>query len=251
MWSSSSVVFCPGSELLADDGAKSAEEAAALLRACFPANFSEPSPSSSSLSTRSVLEDGLGFHDVEDAIWILVRSSGSDDREKLECSAAEDSGGRRERPLIALAAAVPYHDGLYVCNLCVHPRHRNSGLGLDVLEAAGHLTAEKGLDALIGNARTDDGGALQLYYERLGATVVRSGLGSGGDGGTACSHVRMRRTVGSTSEEVAELFAWLRGGRRRRRRARLVRRLAVSGVAVCGMVVVAFGLRRRKDSRAT
>eukprot|EP00566_Odontella_aurita_P015600 CAMPEP_0113531172 /NCGR_PEP_ID=MMETSP0015_2-20120614/3351_1 /TAXON_ID=2838 /ORGANISM="Odontella" /LENGTH=277 /DNA_ID=CAMNT_0000429983 /DNA_START=64 /DNA_END=898 /DNA_ORIENTATION=- /assembly_acc=CAM_ASM_000160 len=236
----------PGSELLAVDGGGSrderppssssaAGEASALLRACFPENFASSSSSRTSpgrsspppLTTRAVLEDGLGFHDAEDAIWIMLRSSpliiptlktprGKEVGHSVPSSSSSPSPSPSPPPpLVALAAAVPYHDGLYVCNFCVHPSHRKSGVGLDVLEAAGHVAAGRGLDALLGNARSDDGGVLRAYYERLGATAVRSGMGSDGAAageGWGGGHVRLRRVVGSTPEEVAALFERLREG---------------------------------------
>ena len=160
---------------------------------------------------------------------------------------ADKYGEGGQSVIAALATAVPYHDGLYVCNLCVLPDLRRLGLGLDVLELCALLAIEGGRDTLIGNADLEGGEAgIVDYYRRLGATAVTTGgIGSSGGGGGgrivfAGTTVRLRRMVGGTRGEVTELFALLREGRRRwgaRRRLYVMAAMAAAVAAVASFLL--------------
>lgn len=176
-----SVLLYPGTKVASDEPISN--EAASLLRQSFPNLLDK--------TKLQALEDGIGFHSMEDTTWIILLD---------------------KHEFVGLATAISYHDGLYVCNLCVHPKHRRRGLGLDILEQAGLLATSRGLDTLIGNAVADNK-ALIGYYERLGARVVNTGLGSTVQVASLGSHVRLQKQVGSTMEQVQNHFQSLRLGR--------------------------------------
>jgi GNAT superfamily N-acetyltransferase len=189
--------FVPGATLLWSSNAVLADEIARVLQICF-AEFV-------GLSTEQTLEEGIGFHELKDTTWLILRN--------------ESNNG----DIIGMITAVRYHDGLYLSNFSVLPEARNKGIGLDILEAAGQLSIKLGTNRLIGNARADNRYVVE-YYQSLGATIIQTGMG-GGNGGSTGS-VRMVRDIPSTPADVREFFESLRTDRLRRRRKKKFRRVA-------------------------
>ena len=189
--------FVPGATLLWSSNAVLADEIARVLQMCF-AEFA-------GLSTEQTLEEGIGFHELKDTTWLILRN--------------ESNNGE----IIGMITAVRYHDGLYLSNFAVVPELRSKGIGLDILEAAGQLSIKLGTNRLIGNARADDRCIVE-YYQSLGATIIQTGMG-GGNGGSTGS-VRMVRDIPSRPADVREFFESLRIKRMRRRRRRKIGRIA-------------------------
>lgn len=263
--------FYTGPQLLVDEPSL-VDEVACLLQACFPTIFK-------GLSPRETLQEGIGFHDMPDTTWILLRTQ-NPVLTKISSS----------MPLIiGIATTIQYHTGMYVCNLCVSPTFQGRGLGLDLLEAAagsrgdipkrsnenedsntkndanGRSTSTVLLSKgrLIGHADANNGALLE-YYSRLGAKVVQTGMGNATCGvsdlvkapTTAMSgaRVRLEREIPTTADELCYFFQSIRNDREKRRHTRYwtkIRWLGAVAVFCTGSVTIVLvtlcgtGNRRR------
>ena len=219
-----SIDFVPGATLLWSSNAVLADEIAKVLQTCF-AEFV-------GLSTEQTLEEGIGFHELKDTTWLILRN--------------ESNNGE----IIGMITAVRYHDGLYLSNFAVVPELRSKGIGLDILEAAGQLSIKLGTNRLIGNARADDRYIVE-YYQSLGATIIQTGMGGGK--GDSTGSVRMVRDIPSTPADVREFFESLRMERIRRRRRRKIRHitfgvLLISAASV-GMYFISNHEKKMSNSK--
>jgi len=218
---------------LCSDMSKS-HEIAMHLKTCFPAQME-------GMSTRDTLEEGIGFHDMKDTIWMLlyIRADGEHDSNTTTMSSTVKTPvvpvvHVLVNNLAGVITAVIYHDGIYLSNLSVSPKFRNKGFGLDLLEQAGLFAVKNGKYRLIGNAainsrsrsrsrssssRIGKGVDIVRYYESLGAQVIQTGMGSkDSQGSHVLSSVRMKRDIPSTEPGgVLSFFHSLRDGRRRKR----------------------------------
>jgi len=207
-----SIDFVPGATLLWSSNAVLSNEIAKVLQICFPGFVG--------LSTEETLEEGIGFHTLKDTTWLILRNQSKGE-------------------IIGMVTAVRYHNGLYLSNFSVLPEWRNKGIGLDILEAAGHLSLKLGNSRLIGNARADDRHIVE-YYQSLGATIIQTGMGgeagSRNDGkfktSSSMGSVRMIRDIPDTPAAVMEFFEALRQDRIRRRRGRKIGRMALGVLLV-------------------
>lgn len=217
-----SIDFVPGATLLWSSNAVLSDEIAKVLQICF-AEFA-------GLSTEQTLEEGIGFHELKDTTWLILRN-------------------QLNGEIIGIITAVRYHDGLYLSNFSVVPECRNKGIGLDILEAAGQLCVKLETNRLIGNARADDRYIVE-YYQSLGAAIIQTGMGGGNAGNTggrkfksktAMGSVRMVRDIPKTPAKVMEFFESLRIERIRRRTGRKVGRI-VFGVLLVSAASVGITL---------
>jgi ribosomal protein S18 acetylase RimI-like enzyme len=167
---------------------------ASVLRACFPGKY--PAASEADLT----LEESAGFHDLSDTMWILLWNKNS----------------ALSSELVGLVAVAPYHNGVYVFNLCVKPTYRRQGWALKLLERAGEIAAQKNTPALLGNVDANNKALIQFYCA-LGADIVESaGIGSGG---AAQSTVRVAAVLPGNGFEIPQFFE-LQAHRRRVERQR-------------------------------
>jgi len=215
---------------LCSDMAK-ADEVAMHLKTCFPAQME-------GMSTHDTLEEGIGFHDMKDTIWMLLYIRTNGERSNTTTTTTTTTTSSTVLHVLNLAGAITaviYHDGIYLSNLSVSPKFRNKGFGLDLLEQAGLFAAKNGKSRLIGNAAINSSSAgsssnrsrnrigkgvdIVRYYESLGAQVIQTGMGrNDSQGSHILSSVRMKRDIPSTGPGgVLSFFQYLRDGRRRKR----------------------------------
>lgn len=224
-----------GTSLMLDSAASSrnlTHEIAGMLRMCFPAV-------QTMVEDTHVLQDGLGFHDMEDTTWILLWGRHDGDigieQENRSDTTKNDAIATKKSPwLIGLITVIPYHNnGFYLCNFCVAPNYQREGCGLDLLEEATQFAVVKTTGketehslTLIGHASVDcttQRSKILQYYQNLGAQVVVTGVGSknnrsGSFRSWSSSTVRLERTIPSTESMVIQLFQDLRSRRQQRQR---------------------------------
>lgn len=195
--------YQPGCQIVSD--AALAIEVASLLQLCFPTFLN-------GMSIEETLRDGIGFHDMDDTTWILLRG-----------------GEEKDDFLIGIATAIDYHNGIYVCNLCVSPAFQRRGFALNLLEAAAFLTlvgqknkkmmvAPEGKSRLIGHADAQNAGLLE-YYINLGAKEVQTGITSANSNGKV-SRLRFERLIPNTRDEIIIFFQSIRNKRLKERQKR-------------------------------
>jgi len=193
-----------GCQLISDPSL--AIKVASLLQKCFPVILT-------GMSTHETLQDGIGFHDMKDTTWILLQRNTA----------------LTKTSLIGMATTIGYHNGLYVCNLCVSPVFQGRGFALNLLEAAALITVappeykndhtEQNIDQkngsitaffsskgrLIGHADANNH-ALLDYYTRLGAEKVQTGIFNNNTTSEG-SHVRLEREIPDTAEGLLSFFS--------------------------------------------
>ena len=211
------------------------------LRMCFPHDF----PNARTQTNQEILQEGIGFHDLEDTTWILLYKQNNNDRITwgYGCSLSNNSNTATTATflLIGLITTIVYHDGLYLTNLSVNRKYRQNGYGLDLLEQCGIYASKCSKSMLIGNANVSDKFIIS-YYQSLGAQIIQTGIGSDtGGGGSSSSTVRMQRKIHfQTQKDVMLFFNSLRQHRLVTRRRKVVERISnvVVVAAIVGIVCV-------------
>jgi GNAT superfamily N-acetyltransferase len=143
-----------------------------LSLACFGAEDVDVASQLSDARARgaaSVLESIIGYHALEDCIFLLVEHS----LPTLDAAAQAPA-------LVALAVCTAYARALHVANLGTDPRARNRGIASLLLYECHDLAYELLLPALCGTVQSESA-HLHAYYSRLGAKLdATNALGSGG-----------------------------------------------------------------------
>jgi ribosomal protein S18 acetylase RimI-like enzyme len=192
---------------------------ASVLRICFPGKYPD---------TDLTLEESAGFHELSDTVWVLLWSH---------------KGLSTE--LIGLVSVVPYHNGLYVFNLCVKPSYRQQGWALQLLERLGDLALEKKTPALLGNVDAHDQGLIQ-FYSALGAEIV--GASGAGSGGAAQSTVRLIAALPTSQNELPAFFH--QHAQRRRMRRNQQQWLMIAAGAAAVLIIAVAGMQLVRSSTA-
>ena len=101
-------------------------------------------------------------------------------RQGAECIVARHRGTGEEPVLGSIECSLMEHDptalraasaGLYLCDLCVHPRCRRQGIGTRLVSHAAELARSRGADALYLHVERTNHASVQLYqssgFERV------------------------------------------------------------------------------------
>lgn len=147
-------------------------------------------------------------HEEEEVRWFMLFED-----EEHEARGASKEGhrlpGGGSSELIGFAAAVPYAQSVYGMHLAVVPSRRGRGHGAWLMrEVQAWALATMGVTRVQASVEADRARLLR-YYEKLGARVVPTGIGSGGS--AAATVVRIARDFDAATA-TAELEASRRRG---------------------------------------
>ena len=169
---------------------------------------------------QEVVEACTGFHDPKLVQWAVafLPSSAKESGKELKISSQNDNDHQTKNTVIEVigaVAVVPYHDGVHVCNLCVDPSHRRSGLGLRLIREAGKFavarhcedSSKRKEDAppprLLGSCNGKDEKIIG-FYRALGAKVDKRRMGIGSKGYCFSSSLSFCQEEGKVAKEETE-----------------------------------------------
>ena len=194
---------------------------------CFPVEHSEEAKTE---TVDEFFARVTWLHEEQDATWFLLWES--------------DANVPSNRTLIAFACGYSYADSWYGSHLGVIPWRRGQGYGSYLMRISQHHASRLGIRRLQASVEVDPKVAratLLRYYERHGARIVETGIGS--TGAIVGSVVRIQRhfTPKIAQQELAASERHIRGG--------LIKRWRVFSLII--LVAVQLGsLRKSKDAFA-
>jgi len=157
-------------------------------RSCFPEDALE----SDDATADAFFDRVTWLHEETQATWFLLR-------------VADSEGVLGE--IVGFACGYAYSDSWYGAHLGVVPSHRRRGLGSYLMRVVQSRAARAGVLRIQASVDIDPKvgrGRLLQYYERHGASVVRTGMGSAGS--VSGSVIRIERvfTPAIAAEELEE-----------------------------------------------
>jgi hypothetical protein len=173
-------------------------KAASQVVAVFSSSFPECELQSGADSLSELVQNSVGFHDLEDCIWaILLQREGADDEATT---------------VIGLATIAVCHNMCVLFNLCVHKAERGKGHAVRLARALSKEALKKGKSCLTGMVDVRKAGLVRYYTSRGAVQEAHFGMGGGSGKSFQPSSIRLRFPLSDALVESPQFGKRVAGG---------------------------------------